>query len=520
MSSKVDTLASLATPQQTQALRPEDANVGDNRAGDAMSERTPPQDLSELSEHAPALAAVVAQVASDVALVIDAEGVIRSVADGGAALAPSVAGWVGRRWVDTATPDSQRKVQQLLEEARHGSGAARRREINHHGPGGNDIPLAWSAIRLGEQGPVVAVGRDMRAVVAIQQRFLAAQQDLERDYWRRRESENRYERLFQVASDAVLVLDAASKQLLECNDAARAMFPGVGLSAAGRAAGDVAAVAWPSQLPRLARDAVAELLSAAATSGRAAEIRVRALPDGSACAMAATPFRVGDRLQLLVRARRELPGGADGGSLRHAAQIVENTPDAVVVTDSAGRVRLANPAFIALVDRGDEAHLRGKPLTELTGDPLGRWAELLERARSQGMAQGEHLQLDAEAASTAVRVSAALLTDGEQEALGLVMQVLSPGAVTASAATPLWTELAEAASRLGTAPLEALLTEVTLAAERHLVKRAWGLAGGRFDEWAAMLGQSSEGLRARLRRLGLDERGEFVESAPRAGTTH
>ncbi len=44
-----------------------------------MSDSPPPQDLGALSEHAPALAAVVAQVASDVALVIDTEGVIRSV---------------------------------------------------------------------------------------------------------------------------------------------------------------------------------------------------------------------------------------------------------------------------------------------------------------------------------------------------------------------------------------------------------------------------------------------------------
>lgn len=489
-----------------------------------MPDRNPPEDLSALSQHAPALAAVVAQVASDVALVIDTEGVIRSVADGSAGLATSVSSWVGRRWVDTATPDSQRKLQLLLEEARQGGGAARRREINHPGPGGNDIPVAWSAIRLGEQGPVVAVGRDLRAVVAIQQRFLAAQQDLERDYWRRREVENRYERLFHVASDAVVVLDAVSQAMVECNDAARTLFPGIGLArGATSEPGDRPAAApqpWPSLLPRLARAAVAELLSAASTTGRAAEIRVRALPDGGACAMAATPFRVGDRRQLLVRVRRELPGGAEGGSLRHAAQIVESTPDAVVVADSAGRVRLANPAFIALVDRGDESQLRGKPLTELTGDPLGRWAELLERARLQGMAQAEQLHLGTGATSSAVRVSAALLTDGEQEAVGLVIQVLAPGAVTATAATPLWTELAEAASRLGTAPLEALLTEVTLAAERHLVKRAFSLSAGRFEEWAALLGQSAEALHARLRRLGLDETGESLGAAPRPGTTH
>jgi transcriptional regulator PpsR len=482
-----------------------------------MSESPPPQDLGALSEHAPALAAMVAQVASDVALVIDTEGVIRSVADGGAALSPSIAGWVGRRWVDTATPDSQRKLQMLLEEARLGSGAARRREVNHPGPGGSDIPVAWSAIRLGHEGPVVAVGRDLRAVVAIQQRFLAAQQDLERDYWRRRETENRYQRLFQVASDAVLVLDAASQELLECNDAARMLFPGIG---AGQGQGPGSARPWPSGLPRLARAAVAELLVAAAASGRAAEIRVRALPDGAACAMSATPFRVGDRRQVLVRARRELPGGAEAADLRHAAQMVETTPDAVVVTDSSGRVQLANPAFVSLVDRGDEVHLRGHLLADLTGDQQGRWADLLERARTQGMAQIEPMHLNVGAVSTAARVSAALLTDGEQEAVGFVMQVLAPGASKPIGAIPLWTELAEAASRLGTAPLETLLGEVTRAAERHLVKRAWSLSAGRIDEWAALLGLGIEALRARLQQLGLDESGESMATASRAGTTH
>lgn len=484
-----------------------------------MSDHNPPQDLGALSDHAPALAAVVAQVASDVAIVIDSEGVIRSVADGGVALSPSIAGWVGRRWVDTAAPDSQRKLQLLLEEARQGTGAARRREINHPGPSGNDIPVAWSAIRLGLEGPVVAVGRDLRAVVAIQQRFLAAQQDLERDYWRRRETENRYQRLFQVASDAVLVLDASSQELIECNDTARALFPGLGVGAA-HGQGPGSARPWSSGLPRLARAAVAELLVAAATSGRAAEIRVRALADGTACAMSATPFRVGDRLQLLVRARRELPGGADAADLRYAAQMVETTPDAVVVTDSSGHVQLANPAFVALVDRGDEAHLRGLALAELTGDQHGRWSELLERARTQGMAQIEPLHLNVGAVSTAARVSAALLTDGEQESVGFVMQVLAPGASQPVEAPPLWTELSDAASRLGTAPLESLITEVTRAAERHLVKRAWTLSAGRIDEWAALLGLSLDGLRSRLRQLGLDESGESMATAPRAGTTH
>ena len=67
------------------------------------------------------------------------------------------------------------------------------------------MPVAYTAIRLGEHGPVLAVGRDMRAIAAIQERFIETQQDMERGYWNARQAESRYRLLFQVATDAVMV---------------------------------------------------------------------------------------------------------------------------------------------------------------------------------------------------------------------------------------------------------------------------------------------------------------------------
>ena len=163
--------------------------------------------LSALSALAPELASTVASLAGDIALVIDDAGVVRNVAVGEAALGASTNAWIGRPWADTVTGDTRRKIEDLLTEVQHG-GRSRRREVNHPSAAGSDIPVAWAAVRLGEQGPVLAVGRDLRAVAAIQQRFLESQQELERDYWKRRQTEARYRLLFQVATDAVLVLDA------------------------------------------------------------------------------------------------------------------------------------------------------------------------------------------------------------------------------------------------------------------------------------------------------------------------
>ena len=164
-------------------------------------------DLGALSELAPELAQTFVSIASDIALVIDAGGVIRSVATGSAPIAPATE-WIGRPWAETVTGDTRTKIEQLLSEAQT-SGVTRRREVNHPSDSGTDIPVAYAAIRLGRDGPVLAVGRDLRAVSAIQQRFIDAQQEMEREYWQQRQSETRYRMLFQVANDAVLVVDAA-----------------------------------------------------------------------------------------------------------------------------------------------------------------------------------------------------------------------------------------------------------------------------------------------------------------------
>ena len=201
-------------------------------------------DLSALAPLASELATTIARVASDIALVIDRDGIIRTVAEGAAPLSSTCGDWVGQHWVDTATAGTRRKIEMLLQEVST-TGITRRREVNHPGHGGDDIPVTWAAIRLGEGGSVLAVGRDLRAVAAIQQRLVDAQQDMERQFWNRRQSENRYRLLFQVASDGVLVLDAASLQVLEANAAAATLL--------GPDAGVAGGPALPEGLPASAR---------------------------------------------------------------------------------------------------------------------------------------------------------------------------------------------------------------------------------------------------------------------------
>lgn len=137
-----------------------------------------------LAGRAEVLVQALAALAGDLVLLLDETGVIRTVA-GGAPDPTETQVWAGRTWVDTATPDTRAKAQRLLRELAS-TGQAGRREINHLNDPQSPRPWAWTGLRIGEHGPWVLLGRDLRGAAALQERFLAAQRQLEAAYWKGR----------------------------------------------------------------------------------------------------------------------------------------------------------------------------------------------------------------------------------------------------------------------------------------------------------------------------------------------
>ena len=444
-------------------------------------------DLSLLSGLAPELASTFVKVASDIALVIGEDGVIRSMAEGRASVSGSGEAWVGRPWVDTVTQDTRRKVEMLLQEAQT-HGVSRRREVSHPGSGGSDIPVSWAAVRLGRSGPVLAVGRDLRAVAAIQQRFVEAQQDLERDYWQRRQSESRYRMLFQVARDAVLVLDADTLTIIEANPTALMLLGNPAQGLENRALG---ACVDPAS-----RALVDEMLATARASGRASEQKLRLAAQGLPHMVSATPFRAGERMCLLVRAQRVEPGST----------FFEYTPDAAVITDSSGRIRMANPAFASLCRVADETRLRGWMIGDALGDPNRHWPALLAQVRANGLVGRAPVRLRVQdAADLRAEVSAALLADGDQEDVGFTLRLLGDDE-SVPGGEPLAAALVALVGRVGDLSLPELLLQATHLAERHLLEDAWSRAGGQLEGAAALLHVTPEHLAQRLQQHGLSPR--------------
>ncbi len=435
-------------------------------------------DLSQLSAWAPELAKTFVALSGDIALVIDGEGVIRAVEQGDSGtIAPAAAQWVGQPWIDTVSGDTRGKIQRLLEDATR-EGVARRREVNHTLQPGVSIPIAYTAIRLGENGPVLAVGRDMRAIAAIQQRFIDSQQDMERGYWHTRQAELREQLLEQVATDAVMAVDPESLSILAANPAAAALFSATGEQLVGRNA--------TSGFAHVSRGAIGELLATARAKGQSGEIRARLLGAVTSPNVSAISFRADDGMRLLVRLRMASP--AHGMSIANAG---DGPRHAVVVTDSTGRITMSNPAFLDMVRLGSDSDAKGRSLGEWMGDATSPLDAIIDRVRRHGVVGS--VATTARVMGGTVRpvgIAAALLTEGDQECIGFTIEAAAAQGTAwrLPVADDMHHGLEALAMQLGDLPLVALVRDAAALAERHFIALALRRVEGDVDAAALLLG--------------------------------
>ncbi len=454
-------------------------------------------------------AATLIAAASDVALVIDEAGVIRDVAFHSESLArdlPDHARWIGRLWVDTVTVESRPKAEALLSGSR-AKGAQRWRHLNYPAPRGPDLPVLYSTVKVGKEGRTVAFGRDLRPLSELQRRLVDAQQSLERDYSRMRHVEIRYRLLFQMSSDAVLILDAATLKVVEANPAAYQLF--------GEAAKRVIGRMLPSAFEPASRPIVQNLLAAIRSTGHAPGIRARLLPGGKGqeeatrdVVVTASVFREDTAALFLVRLAPEAGEQAQtvlSDSRSKLLKLVESAPDGCVVVDRDGLIVAANAAFRDLIQVASEAQIAREPLDRWLGRTQVDADVLIANLRQHGsirlfasVVRGQN------GIEAPVEISGVALQNGGQPCYGLAIRHVGNRAGTDNAlARDLPRSAEHLAELIGRVSLKELVREATDVIERLCIETALEMTGNNRASAAGMLGLSRQSFYAKLHRHGL-----------------
>jgi transcriptional regulator PpsR len=447
-------------------------------------------------------AATLIAAAADVALIVDGEGIIRDVAFGSDDLSSEgYSKWRGQHWVDTVTLESRPKVEALLRDAASNV-RSKGRHVNHTSARGADVPILYSAVQVGGKDRVVAIGRDLRGIAALQHRLVEAQQSMERDYWRLRQVETRYRLLFQMASEPVLIVDATTEKIVEANPAVAQLLGDTATKIVGRGLLDCVDADSAAK--------VASMLAAARVAGRADDVRVRLVDDSREFVVSATLFRQEKSTFFLVRLA---PPEADGAyaalskSKVNLLQFVETAPDAFVITDPDGTVLASNAAFVELAQLVNEEQARGESLERWLGRPGVDLAVLIANLRQHGAVRlfattlrGEH------GAIAEVEISAVSVPTGQQPGLGFTIRNVGRRlAADRGVSQELPRSVQQLTELVGRVPLKEIVRETTDLIERLCIEAALELTRDNRASAAEMLGLSRQSLYVKLHRYGLGD---------------
>jgi transcriptional regulator PpsR len=448
---------------------------------------------------APETVAALVATAGDVTVVLDGQGVVRDVAYGSEELAREWGSrWIGRPWTEAAAEDSRPKIEALLRDAAAGE-PARWRHVNHpSGLHGQDIPVQYVAVQLGADR-VVASGRDLRALSALQQRLVAAQQSVERDYARLRNMEMRYRLLFQATPEAILIVDAPTLRISEANPAAAALLD----ETAERLVGRNLLEAFDAR----GAEAVQTLLAAVRATGRADEAVAGAAGAERGFRVAASLFRHDGASLFLVRlAPPEEAGAAQARAKAGLGALLEKLPDALVVTDSDGRIAEANHAFLDLAQLATAEQARGEPLERWLGRPGVDMGVLTANLRQHGAVRLYATTLRGEFGATLdVEVSAASTAEEGGPRFGFVVRNVTRRIAPEGRKPELPRSVEQLKELVGRVPLKTLVRETTDVVEQLCIEAALELTGDNRASAAEILGLSRQSLYVKLRRYGLGD---------------
>jgi len=455
-----------------------------------------------LSDLAPDWAAKLITATSEVALVVDRDGVIRHVSFSGAE--PPIEGadeWVGKPWAETVTADSRGKIDLLLKEAAT-TGTTRRRQVNHPARTGADIPVAYNAVRA-EHGAVIAVGRDLRTISMLQQRLVDTQQAMERDYWRLRHVETRYRLLFQLSTDAIIVVDADTMRIVDASGAAARLFDVPADKLVGKG--------FPLGVAAEHVRAVDDLLATARTTGHATDVRLKLTENRGEVLASASCFRQDNLTLLLVRlSRHATPSTANTSHRQRLLELIDRTPEALVITDAEGDILTANRSFLDLAQLASEEQAKGRSLGNWVGRPGADLSVFLSTVRKHGVVRVAASSIRGDLGlATEIELSAVSLPGDNGVGIGFVMRDVGRRVTTVPhGARDLTKAVEELTTLVGRVSLPTLVRDTTDLVERHFIEAALELTGDNRTTAAEVLGLSRQTLYVKLRRHGLSSSGE------------
>jgi transcriptional regulator PpsR len=348
---------------------------------------------------------------------------------------------------------------------------------------------------------VIAIGRDLRTMAVMQQRLLQAQQSLERDYLKMRQAEARYRMLFDMASEPVLIIDAATRRIREANPAAHRILGAKDGALIDQLASSVVAASQ--------RETFIAHLGAAEATDDVPPVTLRLANAEFDVTLSARLFRQARQSMLLVRIGQPTPDASD---VRHAhdaalSDVVERMPDAFVLADRDLTILTANAAFADLAELASVDRVRGEKLGNWLGRPGIDLDLIIGQLREHGVVRNvPAIMRGAAGGQEEIEVSAVFAPSAKGDCYGFTIRNIGrrmPTTATASGQRDLPRSVEQLTELVGRMSMKEIVRESSDLIERLCIEAALAFTSDNRASAAEVLGLSRQSLYSKMHRHGL-----------------
>ena len=441
---------------------------------------------------------IIAEVA-DLGIVVDENGIVLSVL-----VNPRFEAFrrleriEGHDVRDALSTESRSKFEERFAAFLQSSGDVRPVELNHADSKTRwEFPVRYSFHRIGPDGTVLMLGRDLRPVAEMQQQLVKAQLSLESDYEAQREYETRFRVLMENTSDPILLVSLQSGKITDANALAASLLG----EARERLVGMNFANNFNTKKPGNLLDQVANH----ALSDAEEALNVQLQNSGAPVKLMPKAFRVAGERLVLCRLTPATSGGSVADQLSdNLRQLYLTGPDSIVFTTAEGVILSANEALLNLLDTAHDNRVRGHSLSDFLQRGSVDFKVMTENAARSGKMRTYSTKVAGEYGSPRpVEIAVTEMMAGDTPIYAFVLREASRNEAGPAAAAPIDENMQSVMELVGSATLKEIVSETTNVVEKMCIETAIELTMNNRVAAAEMLGLSRQSLYVKLRKFNM-----------------